>query len=141
MNANVCDIVLATVQYGTVTECAGPVCQQTQVVMSRNIPATKSTMSRFSSTAQLSLKQQVEIRQVFKVFDADSSGTISFKELRLAIRALGLEVQQRDIKQLLQSMDLNQNGQIELEEFEALVARSGSKLFVVIVTTCNAWLS
>ena len=76
---------------------------------------------------------------MFKVFDADSSGTISFKELRLAVRALGLEVQQRDIRQLVQSMDLNQNGQIELEEFEALVARSRKKeTFVVIVTvTCH----
>jgi len=71
----------------------------------------------------LSLKQQVEIRKVFKVFDGDNSGSIGLKELRLAIRALGVEVDQEKIKQLVRAMDFNDSGEIELDEFETIVSK------------------
>jgi hypothetical protein len=71
---------------------------------------------------ELSLKQQVEIRQVFKVFDADGSGSISLKELRMAVRSLGFELDHTRIADLVRSVDFNDSGGIELDEFEAIVS-------------------
>lgn len=60
---------------------------------------------------------------MFKVFDGDDSGSISLKELRLAIRAMGMEVDQAKIRQLMRAMDFDNSREIELDEFEAVVSR------------------
>ena len=82
-----------------------------------------SRPSARTGSSRLSLKQQVEVRKVFKVFDADESGAISLKELRLAIRAVGVEVDQQKLRQLVRSMDFNSSGEIELDEFETIVSK------------------
>ena len=84
--------------------------------------STNSHAANAGSGQRLSLKQQVEIRKVFKVFDGNNSGSICLKELRLAVRALGIDVDQERVRQLVRSMDVNVSGEIELDEFEAIVS-------------------
>jgi len=44
---------------------------------------------------ELNEEQKQEIREAFDLFDADGSGTIDIKELKVAMRALGFEPKKR----------------------------------------------
>ena len=51
---------------------------------------------------ELTEEQKQEIREAFDLFDADGSGTIDVKELKVAMRALGFEPKKEEIKKMIQ---------------------------------------
>jgi len=59
--------------------------------------------------------------KVFMQFDRDGSGAISAAELRAALRALGSSVDNEAASSILARYDADQNGNIDLHEFQALV--------------------
>lgn len=72
---------------------------------------------------QLSDSQLLEIDNAFSKFDRDRSGTIESKELKEVMRSCGLQPTNENVEELLRSVDTDNNGKIEYEEFMHIMAK------------------
>merc|ERR1712057_119434 len=76
----------------------------------------------------LSEEQMEEIREAFGLFDADASGMIDVRELKAAMRALGFEVKNEELKKMVADIDGDGNGTIEFGEFlQMMTGKMGEK--------------
>lgn len=57
-----------------------------------------------SQATPLSPEQRAEIREAFDLFDVTSQGTIDVKELKMAMRALGIEVSKDEMESILMTV-------------------------------------
>merc|ERR1712159_211826 len=79
-------------------------------------------------TGALSEEQLDEIREAFSLFDSDASGMIDIRELKAAMRALGFEVKNDELKKMVTDVDNDGNGTIEFVEFLGMMtAKMGEK--------------
>merc|ERR1711937_762290 len=79
-------------------------------------------------TGALSEEQIDEIREAFSLFDGDASGAIDVRELKAAMRALGFEVKNDELKKMITDVDNDGNGTIEFSEFLGMMtAKMGEK--------------
>merc|ERR1712097_217605 len=89
------------------------------------------TMSRRGGkkkAGQLSEEQLDEIREAFGLFDSDASGAIDVRELKAAMRALGFEVKNEELKKMVTDIDTDGNGTIEFSEFlNMMTGKMGEK--------------
>merc|ERR1711934_601678 len=77
---------------------------------------------------QLTEEQLDEIREAFSLFDADASGMIDIRELKAAVRALGFEVKNEELKKMVADIDGDGNGTIEFGEFlQMMTGKMGEK--------------
>merc|ERR1712167_465468 len=77
---------------------------------------------------QLSDEQMDEIREAFNLFDGDQSGAIDVRELKAAMRALGFEVKNEELKKMVSDVDNDGNGTIEFGEFlQMMTGKMGEK--------------
>merc|ERR1711907_210491 len=77
----------------------------------------------------LTEEQMEEIREAFGLFDADASGMIDVRELKAAMRALGFEVKNEELKKMVSDVDNDGNGTIEFGEFlEMMTGKMGEKV-------------
>ena len=68
------------------------------------------------------------LKELFKSFDTDGSGTIDPKELRAAMQSLGFEAKNQTIFQMISDLDKNKSGSIDFEEFlDMMTARMSDK--------------
>lgn len=58
-----------------------------------------------------------EIKEAFRLFDSDGSGTIDVRELKAAMRALGFQVKKAEIRQMIADIDKDESGTIDMDEF------------------------
>merc|ERR1711934_1213787 len=72
-------------------------------------------------TGQLSDEQLDEIREAFSLFDSDASGAIDVRELKAAMRALGFEVKNDELKKMVTDVDNDGNGTIEFVELQDMI--------------------
>merc|ERR1712048_858203 len=90
-----------------------------------------TTMSRRGAkkkAGQLSEEQLDEIREAFSLFDSDASGAIDVRELKAAMRALGFEVKNEELKKMVTDIDNDGNGTIEFAEFlQMMTGKMGEK--------------
>lgn len=56
---------------------------------------------------------EAELRQAFKVFDRDNSGTISPDELRHVLESIGDRVTGQELDEMMKEADLDRNGSID----------------------------
>jgi len=63
-----------------------------------------------STVSTVPEEQKQEIREAFDLFDADGSGSIDAKELKVAMRALGFEPNKEEIKKLMADIDTDGSG-------------------------------
>merc|ERR1712032_174129 len=85
---------------------------------------SKTKMSRRGGkkkAGQLSEEQLDEIREAFSLFDSDQSGAIDVRKLKAAMRALGFEVKNEELKKMVSDIDGDGNGTIEFLEFLAMM--------------------
>merc|ERR1711959_346648 len=86
---------------------------------------THPNMSRRSQMKKkapgLSEEQIDEIREAFSLFDADASGMIDVRELKAAMRALGFEIKNEELKKMVSDVGNDGNGTIEFAEFLAMM--------------------
>merc|ERR1712139_485178 len=79
---------------------------------------------------QLTDEQLDEIREAFSLFDSDASGMIDVRELKAAMRALGFEVKNEELKKMVMDVDNDGNGTIEFAEFlQMMTGKMGEKVF------------
>jgi len=64
-------------------------------------------------------KSADEIRETFDHFDRDGSGSIEVGEFVSLLRALGAAGEAEEVAAGLESLDTNQNGRIDFDEFVA----------------------
>merc|ERR1712144_11416 len=77
---------------------------------------------------QLTDDQLDEIREAFSLFDSDASDQIDVRELKAAMRALGFEVKNEELKKMVQDVDNDGNGTIEFSEFlQMMTGKMGEK--------------
>ncbi len=60
---------------------------------------------------------EMEIKDAFDLFDADGSGHIDFRELKVAMTALGQKPNDRDIRAIMEKFDKEHSDTIEKDEF------------------------
>ena len=65
----------------------------------------------------LSHEQMEEIKEAFDLFDVDHSGSIDYKELKAAMKALGVKVDKNELRKMIQDVDADNSGSVELPEF------------------------
>merc|ERR1711907_490039 len=77
---------------------------------------------------QLSEEQLDEIREAFSLFDSDASGAIDARELKAAMRALGFEVKNEELKKMVSDFDGDGTGTREFSEFlQMMTGKMGEK--------------
>jgi centrin-1 len=74
-------------------------------------------VKKTSSRPGLTDDEVEELRQAFDLFDTDGGGTIDPKELRAAMRSLGLETKNQTVYQMIQEIDKDSKGEIDFDEF------------------------
>lgn len=70
----------------------------------------------------LSQDQIEEIQEAFNLFDVDSSGSIDYKELKAAMKALGIMVKKEELRKMITDVDADGSGQIEFPEFLTMMS-------------------
>merc|ERR1712216_1089630 len=61
------------------------------------------------------------------LFDTDSSGAIDYKELKAAMKALGVAVKKEEMKKMITDVDADGSGSVEFPEFlQMMTAKMGS---------------
>merc|ERR1711907_379007 len=84
----------------------------------------RTNMGRAKKKGGLTEEQMDEIREAFNLFDGDASGAIDVRELKAAMRALGFEVKNEELKKMV----TDGNGTIEFAEFLSMMtAKMGEK--------------
>jgi len=72
---------------------------------------------------QLTEEQKNVFREAFQMFDKDNDGVITAKELGELMRSLGQNVTETEVQDLLNEVDIDGNGTIELDEFIEMMRR------------------
>ena len=82
-----------------------------------------NSMNNIISHFQLTPEEIDEFREAFMMFDKDGNGTISTKELGVAMRSLGQNPTEQEILEMINEVDIDGNGQIEFPEFCVMMKR------------------
>ncbi|XP_045385657.1 calmodulin-like protein 5 [Lemur catta] len=69
------------------------------------------------------LGSEQDLRAAFRAFDLDGDGHISVDELRQAMAQLGLQLSQEELDALVSEADVNQDGQVDFEEFARVLSQ------------------
>lgn len=86
---------------------------------------SNSLFSKQQRNIQRRHVQDLELRftkQIFHEFDADGSDSIDLGELRMVMEAMGHEMTQAQLKELLEQVDVNRSGDLSFSEFVQLIA-------------------
>ncbi|KAL6744586.1 hypothetical protein Aduo_017508 [Ancylostoma duodenale] len=71
---------------------------------------------------QLTAEQIEQFRKYFNMFDKENKGYIRATQVGQILRTMGQAFEERDLKQLIKEFDTDGSGEIEFEEFAAMVA-------------------
>ena len=72
---------------------------------------------------KLSEQQISEFKEAFSLFDKDSDGKITTKELGTVMRSLGQNPSESELADMVNEVDLNSDGHIDFPEFLTMMAR------------------
>jgi len=64
--------------------------------------------------------------EAFKMFDEDKNGSISAREVKHVLRKLGQKPTSEEVKDIVNELDVNQDGCIQFDEFIASMVRRNS---------------
>jgi calmodulin len=67
------------------------------------------------------------LRTCFQQLDFDGSGNIGVDEMEFPLIGLGLADNRKEVEKMYREMDLDENGEIDFEEFLQLVKRSDKR--------------
>lgn len=74
-------------------------------------------------TDHLTEEEIADFKEAFSLFDKDGDGTISTKELETIMNALGQSPTEAELQDIINEVDVNGSGKIELAEFLDIMAR------------------
>ena len=67
-----------------------------------------------------------EIMKIFKLFDEDNTGKISFKNLKKVAKELGENISDNELRDLIQEADRDNDGLVTPEEFYRVMSKDNS---------------
>ena len=76
--------------------------------------------------SHLTTETILDWNEAFKMFDQDKNGSISASEVKSVLCALGQNPTQDEISDVVNELDVNQDGSIQFEEFIASMVRRNS---------------
>lgn len=86
--------------------------------MSRSLAGTGALAARPNpKKRRLEPEEVEELKEAFALFDIDSNGYIDAKELKAAFRAMGWNINKREAKRMIMSLDKPETGFISVTEF------------------------
>uniref|UniRef100_A0A8B9EHP5 EF-hand domain-containing protein n=1 Tax=Anser cygnoides TaxID=8845 RepID=A0A8B9EHP5_ANSCY len=71
----------------------------------------------------LSDQQRLQLREAFDLFDADGSGQMDVRGLKITMRALGCELRKEEMKRIISQVDEEGSGKINFESFLQVMAQ------------------
>ena len=89
-------------------------------VMERKIKAMKKEDHPDLSN-KLTEEELKELREAFSLFDSDGDGAIDSSELGNVMKSLGRKLTTRQLKEIIHSADLDNNGTIEFQELVTIM--------------------
>lgn len=84
----------------------------------------RHTSTRMTALEKLTNQEIAEYREAFNIFDRDGSGTITSKELAIAMRSLGQNPSEDQLEKIMQEVDVDGNGELDFEEFIEFMCRT-----------------
>merc|ERR1712130_116608 len=77
---------------------------------------------------QISQEQDIEEwRTVFRLFDADGDGGITFEELGVVLRSMGQNPSDQELREMIREMDIDNSGTVDFEEFVTLMQKKSAE--------------
>ena len=82
-------------------------------------------MNKFKKVGMLAMAKTLTneeisgMKQMFKQFDKDNSGTITINELQMGLEKKGARSTKSELEKMLEEMDVDGNGELDYEEFIA----------------------
>src|SRR5688500_17952919 len=124
--------------------------KKTETKTTSVIPQIKKTVEPVP-VGNVTYDREEELKRVFKLFDKDGNGTISFDEVTSLLKSLGKNPTEEEIKKLIEETDKDKSGSIELGEFinymNSIYVTPESKLeevveaFQIFDRDGNGWVS
>ena len=68
-------------------------------------------------------ERRLEYKDAFEMFDKNKDGKITITELANVMRSLNLDPTEEELKEMIDEVDLDGNGEIDFEEFVTLMNR------------------
>ena len=81
-------------------------------------------MSYIEIAAKLTTSQKNDLQEAFDLFDKDGDETISVNELGALFRCFGARKNPQELQEILEKYDEDGSGEIEFEEFVAMMAET-----------------
>merc|ERR1719195_754233 len=82
-------------------------------------------MHRFNTNGEkqrdLTEEQKQELKEAFDVFDADGSGAIDDKELKVLMRKQGLDLNREELVAMILEVDEDGSGEMEFNEYATMM--------------------
>lgn len=75
----------------------------------------------------LTEQQLAEVKNAFSLFDKDGDGSITKKELGVALRSIGQNPSESDLNEMISTLDEDGNGTIEFKEFVSIMVSERTK--------------
>ncbi|EDQ91798.1 uncharacterized protein MONBRDRAFT_22960 [Monosiga brevicollis MX1] len=72
---------------------------------------------------QLTARERLDLREVFDLSDMDGSNTLDWIEVRRALRGIGFPITKREAQDLVRSLDGDDDGFLNFDEFADAVLR------------------
>jgi len=85
-----------------------------------DVSKTKDAISQASGNRKLDERQRAELQSSFDLIDADKSGFLDAKELKIVLQALSAEIDDEEVQRIFKSCDLNGDEKLSIDEFEGL---------------------
>jgi len=85
--------------------------------------ANNSNNTTLSSPVHLTKEEEKEFREIFNLVDRDKGGSISKQELAQLMDTLAINASAAEIDLMIGEIDKNNDGEIQFEEFVAVMAR------------------
>ncbi|KAK7325075.1 hypothetical protein VNO77_29135 [Canavalia gladiata] len=82
--------------------------------------AHSSSSSRAFIITNRIIMDPIEIKRVFQMFDKNGDGRITKEELNDSLENLGLFIPDRDLTQMIEKIDVNGDGYVDIDEFGEL---------------------
>eukprot|EP00073_Rattus_norvegicus_P055537 XP_215222.5 PREDICTED: centrin-2 isoform X1 [Rattus norvegicus] len=114
-------------EYAVDLTTGGSVCWVMASNFKKTNMASSAQRKRMSPKPELTEEQKQEIREAFDLFDADGTGTIDMKELKVAMRALGFEPKKEEIKKMISEIDKEGTGKMNFSDFLTVMTQKMSE--------------
>ncbi|XP_006345220.1 calmodulin-like protein 3 [Solanum tuberosum] len=98
---------------------------KSQPLQEKTIITPSSSSATTSMADQKKVKSfnnynKVELRGIFSTFDKNNDGYITKQELKLSLKNIGIFMEDKDIVDMVEKVDSNKDGLIDLDEFYEL---------------------